>query len=212
MSLNGLATRDIGRFLSISKDTVMNILKKRIHQSGINYIIIVRLMGRKIQLLIVKEDIATLTRYLTKCTSLRQEKRVRALLYFKNTTVPNQNILCKELNIGPRTLQKWKKMYKEKGINDFLKEHTRERPSKLISAELHYALEKRLNYNKDPLLGYLHAQEWIMTEFGIELKYSHLRQYLIKHFGSKIKRDRKSYVQKDEGVRKVFLKTSLSKV
>ncbi len=165
-------------------------------------------MGRKVQLLSIKEDISTLKGYLPKCKSLRQEKRLRALLYFKENAIPDQDSLCKELNISPRTLQQWKKSYGREGIEGFLKAQTRDKPSKLISPELHKALEERMNSTTDPFLGYWHAQEWIRDEFGIELKYSFLRQYLIGHFGSKVKRGRKSHVKKDGEAEKVFLKTS----
>jgi transposase len=164
-------------------------------------------MGRKLIPLSIKEDEATLRKYLSKVTTLQQEKKVRVLMYFKAYDTPIQEVIIKELNICTRTLQRWKKHYSEKGIKSLLKPQTRNKPSKLISGELHQALEAKSNDAKNPFLGYWHAQEWVKTEYGVDLNYWHLRQYLINHFGTKVKKGRRSHIRKDADVEELFKKT-----
>ncbi len=163
-------------------------------------------MGRNPITLSIKEDEPTLKKYLSKSTTLQQEKKSRMLMYFKNCESPSQDYLTRELNICTRTLQRWKKDYTDNGIKSFLSVQTRNKPSKLISNDLHLALEEKVNNTRDPLLGYWHAQEWVKTEQGIELKYGHLRQYLINHFGTKVKKGRRSHIRKDAAAEELFKK------
>ena len=168
-------------------------------------------MGKPTILLQVKEDTPTLKRHLTKCKTLKQEKKVRELLYF-NTPEPlvPEAQLCKELNISRRTLQRWKRQYSEEGIVPFLKPQSRKQDSGQINAQLHKAFEVKLNDIKDPLLGYWHAVRWAKTEHGAEVSYPNLRKYLIKHFGTKVKRGRRSHIEKHQGAEEEFLKSFLT--
>lgn len=165
-------------------------------------------MGRKANHLDIHEDEATLKKRLSKCTKLQEEKKVRMLIHFKGREAPDQPSLIKELNICERTLQRWKKEYAADGLDSFLSPQTRNKPSRLISESLHKALREKTNDPHDPFLGYWHAVEWVEQEHGVALKYEHLRSYLIKHFGTKVKRGRRSHIKKDADAEKAFLKSS----
>ena len=168
-------------------------------------------MGKQAIVIQVKENKATLKKHLANCKNLKQEKRIRMLLYFKNTEAPvPDGPLYKELNISQRTLQRWKHQYSEEGVASFLSAQTRKKGFKQVSAQLHEAFKVKLNDTKDPLLGYWHAVEWAKADHGAEVQYQTLRQYLIKHFGTKIKRGRKSHIEKDQGAEQAFLKSYLN--
>ena len=83
------------------------------------------------------------------------------------------------------------------------------RPSKIITTEIHDALNTKVNSSDVPLLGYWEAQQWIEEEFGVKIKYHWLRKYLITHFGTKLKSPRKSHHIKDDQAVEAFKKTAM---
>lgn len=79
--------------------------------------------------------------------------------------------------------------------------------SKIISQEIHLGLEKRANDPHNPFLGYWDAQDWVKKEYGVEIKYQRIREYLIQHFLTKTKSPQKSHIKKDKQAEEAFLKT-----
>jgi transposase len=55
--------------------------------------------------------------------------------------------------------------------------------------------------------GLSNAQDWVKKEFGVEIKYQRIREYLIQHFRTKTKSPRKSHIKKDKQAEEAFLKT-----
>jgi transposase len=47
-----------------------------------------------------------------------------------------------------------------------------------------------------------------MEQYGVEVNYHRIREYLIKHFKTKVKRPRKSHIQKDPQAEEAFFKTT----
>ncbi|MCL5126869.1 hypothetical protein [Algibacter sp. L4_22] len=80
--------------------------------------------------------------------------------------------------------------------------------SKIITKEIHDGLSKRLNSNAHGFLGYWDAQQWVLSQYNVDVKYHLLRQYLIKHFKTKLKSPRKSHYKKDDQAVNTFLKTT----
>ena len=155
----------------------------------------------------VIDDRVTLQKQLGKCSSLKQEKKVRMLLAFLNDSSTDQTVLCTQLAITLRTLQRWKRNYVLQGLEQFASLPKRKRTSSKVSAQLHDALQAKVHDTEDPLLGYWHAVEWVREQHGVELHYKQLRKYLITHFGTKVKRGRKSHVKKEEQAEATFLKS-----
>ena len=67
----------------------------------------------------VIDDRVTLQKQLGKCSSLKQEKKVRMLLAFLNDSSTDQTVLCTQLAITLRTLQRWKRNYVLQGLEQF---------------------------------------------------------------------------------------------
>lgn len=51
---------------------------------------------------------------------------------------------------------------------------------------------------------YWDAQQWILDEYGVEVNYQRIREYLTKHFGTKVKQPRKSHINKDPNGKATF--------
>lgn len=163
-------------------------------------------MGKTVKI-VVNESISSLKEFQTKQLNIKSEKRILCLLYLKNSKFRTQQELADYLSIDRRTLSGWIKKYKENGIEGILLKPTRNKPSKLISLELHEALSVKVKNSLDPLLGYWDAQRWVMENFNIDIQYHWLRVYLIKHFKTKLKSPRKSHYKKDDKAVDAFLKT-----
>lgn len=156
----------------------------------------------------VKESLSTLRRLRSKQPSLGKERRVHALICLKEGRFGFRQDLANHLGISLRCLENWVGEYNSEGIEGFLAVRPRRKGSGIIGPEVHQGLASRVNDGSAPFKGYWEAQQWIMEEYGLEVKYHRVREYLIKHFGTKVKRPRKSHVNKDPGAIEAFLKTA----
>ena len=111
--------------------------------------------------------------------------------------------------INHNSIVKWRKQYKQSGIEPLLK-HGRVGGFKksVVSKEEHDKIATKLNNPKNGIRGYTELLEWVKTEFAKDMKYITLVKYAQRHFGSKIKVARKSHVKKDEAAVAAFKKTS----
>jgi len=98
--------------------------------------------------------------------------------------------------------------YRKSGVSGIIIKPTRNKKSKIITPAIHQGLKEKLEDSNNPLHGYWDAQNWVLKEFGVQVQYHWLRQYLIKHFKTKLKTPRKSHYKKDEQAINAFLKTS----
>ncbi len=160
-------------------------------------------MGKKAELEI-KEDLKELRSLSKSQKSLQKQKRIVALLRIKASKDETRQDLSNYLGVHIRTLERWVNRYKTGGIEGLLSDKPRRIGSKIISEEIHAGLAKRVNDPKNSFKGYWDAQQWIKREYGIEVKYQRVREYLIQHFGTKVKSPRKSHIQKDEGAVALF--------
>lgn len=163
-------------------------------------------MGKKSQFN-VQESLAELQKMLSKCNSLKEEKRVRCLMAIKSAKFETRKELADNFGIHIRTLERWLNSYKSGGISEMLTDKPKNKQSKIITQEIHLGLEKRVNDPHNPFLGYWDAQDWVKKEFGVEIKYQRIREYLIQHFRTKTKSPRKSHIKKDKQAEEAFLKT-----
>lgn len=164
-------------------------------------------MGKKAQLEI-KESVSELEKELRKQGSLSREKRIRCLLFIKTGKFKTRQALAVYLGIHIRTMERWINKYKMAGISQMLYDEPKQRQSKIITEQIHNGLEERVNDAHNPFLGYWDAQIWVQQTYGVNIKYQRIREYLIKHFKTKIKTPRKSHVKKDMQAENAFLKTA----
>lgn len=164
-------------------------------------------MGRKSQIQI-RETLEELTAFRRKCKSVKEEKRVLALIHLKENEDITQAEVAESLGVTDRTMRAWLRQYKELGLSGCLPRRTRAKKSKLISREIHEALEVRLSDTSNPLLGYWHAKEWLLEEHCVSLNYHWLRKYMIEKLAAKLKQPRKSHIKKDKEAQRQFFANS----
>ena len=167
----------------------------------------IRCVGRK-QTLVIKESDSDLEKLRKKQGSIKAEKRVLCLILLKSKRFPTQEILANHLGVSRQQLVSWLTQYRRFGLEGFLLKTTRDRKSIKISFEIHQGLSEKVKDSKNPLLGYNDAQRWVQENFNVEINYHTLRDYLKKHFNTKLKTPRKSHINKDEKAGVNFLKTS----
>jgi transposase len=156
----------------------------------------------------IKESVLELRKLRLKQKSLSKQKRVDCLLYLKTSKFKTRQELANYLSVHIRTQERWLVKYRLHGLDYLLADSSKVRKSKIITQEIHQGLEIRVNSSDAPFLGYWDAQQWVNEQYNVEIKYHWLRQYLIKHFKTKLKTPRKSHYKKDQQAVDAFLKTS----
>ncbi len=163
-------------------------------------------MGKK-AFLDIKESILELKKLLSKQHTLKREKRLKSLLLIKTGKFETRQQVADGVSVHIRTLERWLRNYKEGGVDQMLSDKPKNKTSKIITAEIHNGLSQRVNDSHNPFLGYWDAQNWVKQQYGVDVKYHRIRQYLIQHFKTKLKTPRKSHYKKDDQAEKAFLKT-----
>jgi len=156
----------------------------------------------------VAESLEELKRAKSKIQTAKGQKRIECLMMFKSEPFKTKQAVADHLFVNRKTIHTWLDLYKAGGIKELLPATSRNKKSKIITEEIHEGLRKKLNDGSNALLGYWQAHSWVEQTYGIEISYGWLREYLIKHFKSKLKTGRKSHYKKDDKVVEVFLKTA----
>lgn len=129
------------------------------------------------------------------------------MIHTKESKFKGQLELANHLGVDYATVKRWLKQYREKGLTSLTQMKSGGKRPSVISSELHNKLSEKLNDSNNPLLGYWDAVLWVKSNHGIDLKYTTLREYLIRHFKTKLKEPRKSHYKKDEQAIEAFKKT-----
>jgi len=163
--------------------------------------------------IIVKETLSELKNLQRKSIPLIAN-RLRILIEFKkyDKTGISKRAVSENTGINHNSVLKWRNIYLEKGIKPFLI-HGRIGFKKSVIDEIsHKAIEKKLKDPKNGLRGYKELREWVAATLKLEVEYTTLVKYVIRHFGTKIKVARKSHVMKDEASVVTFKKTLVMSV
>ena len=156
----------------------------------------------------IEESLLELKNLRLKQPTLPKQKRVDCLIQLKTSKFKTRQELANHLGIHIRTQERWLAQYKTGGIASYISDEPQIRPSKIITPEIHDALESKVNSSDSPFLGYWEAQQWVEDTFNVQIKYHWLRKYLITHFKTKLKSPRKSHYKKDEQAIEAFFKTA----
>jgi len=158
--------------------------------------------------LTISESLSELKKLRSAQPTLSKQKRIDCLIHLKTSKFETRQELANHLRVHIRTQERWLTKYRNGGLISLLTDLPNNRPSKIISPEIHDALKVKVSSSDAPLLGYWEAQQWVEEKFGIKINYHWLRKYLITHFGTKLKSPRKSHYQKDEQAIEAFFKTT----
>ena len=141
-------------------------------------------------------------------------QRLRVLLECKlhEQTGISKRDLSKNTGFNHNSVQKWRKMYVEGGLESLLHHNkTGFKPSSFTKAE-HELLKAKLHDKQNGLVGYKELQGWVETEMNKVVKYKTIYAYVRSNFDTKIKVARKSHVKKDVEAVEAFKKTSIKSV
>jgi transposase len=164
-------------------------------------------MGKK-AILDITESVLELKKLLLKQKTLKTEKRLKSLIAIQSGKFETRQAIADYLGVHIRTLERWLTNYKSGGIFNMLKDKPKNITSRIITPDIHQGLSQRVNDPHNPFLGYWDAQNWVKAQYGVDVKYQRIREYLIQHFKTKLKTPRKSHYKKDEDAEKAFLKTA----
>ena len=164
-------------------------------------------MGMKAKIKI-KESVESLNLLYKKERNSIAKLKLKCLLYTKENKYSTQSILATHLGISHATVKRWIKIYREEGLLSYLSEKRGGNRKNILPEEVHIALSKRVNSSSDPFKGYWDVQLWIKKHYNIDIKYTTIRSYLIRHFKTKLKTPRKSHYKKDQQAIEAFFKTS----
>ena len=156
----------------------------------------------------IEESLSELKKLRLKQPTLSKQKRVDCLIHLKTSKFETRQELANHLSIHIRTQERWLTKYRTQGIASFITDKPKIRTSKIISPQIHDALEAKVSSSDSPFLGYWEAQQWVEDTFGVTIKYHWLRKYLITHFKTKLKSPRRSHYKKDEQAIEAFFKTA----
>ena len=158
--------------------------------------------------IVVTESFQELKQIQSRQRSLKAEKRIHCLLLVKSNKFKTQALLGDYLGVGRQTIVTWLSLYRKGGIEGIQLKATRNKPSKIITPQIHEGLCEKVKDGQHPLLGYWDAKIWVKDQYGVDIQYHWLRAYMIKHFKTKLKSPRKSHIKKDVAQVETFLKTS----
>lgn len=137
-------------------------------------------------------------------------QRLRVLLILKQheSTGISKRETARLAGVCADSVQKWRKIYTQEGIDGLLKHNKTGFKPSVFSAEEHTRLEGKLNDPNNGLQGYVELKRWIGKEFGKEVLYRTVVNYCVAHFHSSVKVARKSHIKKDAQKVDSFKKTS----
>ena len=155
----------------------------------------------------IKESPSELRSLRKKQTQYRIEKRIIWLLELQKGNFKTREALSIYLDINLRTQERWILRYISGGIDELLTDKPKNISSRIITPEIHKGLSERVNSSDNPFLGYWDAEQWVQSQYNVDVQYHNLRRYLTQHFKTKLKSPRKSHYKKDDKAVDAFLKT-----
>jgi len=157
----------------------------------------------------IKETLGELKSYKSKVHNYKSGQRLKELILLKEDSLLSLTSVARQLAISTRSLSRWILLYKQKGIEAYIAPETRDKPSKIITPEIHESLEKSLKNTDNPFNSYMEVQQWLKEEHGIEIEYQWLWKYLTTKMGTTLKVPRKSHSKKDPDAAEAFFKNAI---
>ena len=157
--------------------------------------------------IIIKESLSEL-----KCLQRKSghliAKRLQILIEFKKNEEMgiSKRAVSDKTGINHNSITKWRNVYLKSGIRTFLVHGRKGFKKSVIDSVSHKAIEKKLKDPRNGLRGYKELRQWVSETLNLEVEYSTIVKYAIRHFGTKIKVARKSHVKKDENSVDTFKK------
>lgn len=156
---------------------------------------------------IVKESIKELKR-LQKVSKPLFIPRLRMLQVIKDSKKPlSKTALSKLVGVNHNSIQKWRSMYLEGGLEGLLAHKTTASAPFMFTKDERERIYNKLSDPKSGIRGYKELLIWVEQQLGKTVKYNSLMVFCRNQFGTKIKVARKSHIKKDDKAVEAFKKT-----
>jgi transposase len=133
-------------------------------------------------------------------------KMLAMLLLLKQNPGLTKLSLSLQLGASDKSIQTWRSNYLKGGIALMLSDNRGGYKKAAITPEVSKALSDRLNNPKQGFRSFIELQQWLITEFDIEMEYHAVNKYVKRKFGARLKVSRKSHVLKSPADEAVFKK------
>lgn len=133
-------------------------------------------------------------------------KCLQMLVLLKQQGNISKYLLAEQLCSSHSSVGKWRTAYITGGIKDLLQDNRGGHKKAAITPAVNNALSNRLNNPKEGFRSFIEVQQWLITEFGIEMEYHAVNKYVKRKFGTRLKVSRKSHVLKSPADEAVFKK------
>lgn len=133
-------------------------------------------------------------------------KCLQMLILLKLQGSISKYLLAEQLCSSHSSVGKWRTAYITDGIKGLLQDNRGGYKKAAITPKVNNALSDRLNNPKEGFRSFIEVQQWLATEFGIEMEYRAVNKDVKRKFGARLKVSRKSHVLKSPADEAVFKK------
>lgn len=155
---------------------------------------------------IVKESIKELRLYQKQFPS--KFKALQMLIIIKQQGSLSKDKLSLLLGSGHSSILSWRRIYLSGGIAALVVENRGGFRKGKIAGKAEKKLVQRLNNPKEGFRSFIEIQQWLLSEFNIEMQYHAVNKYVKRKYGARLKVSRKSHVLKSPADEAVFKKLS----
>lgn len=152
----------------------------------------------------IKESAEHLQYLLRKQDKLLQQSRVKALLLVKQGKVNYTYELSNKLKRGRKTIYNWLRMYKEKGIKEYLSVSSRGKRNDRLTEDEKQAISRKLQDASTDITSYVELCNWTESAFEKKVPYHVIYNYCRSRLNSRLKIARESHRKKDEQAVEAF--------
>ena len=157
---------------------------------------------QQIKQVLIKETLAQLRSLQKRYPS--KFKALEMLIVFKQCGSISKYAVAAQIGSSQSSVGKWRILYSTNGIEGLLTEKRGGNRAGQITLEVAKRLSNRLNNPKEGFRSFIEVQQWLASEFGIEMQYHAVNKYVKRKFGARLKVSRKSHVLKSPADEAVF--------
>ena len=156
----------------------------------------------------IKESLSEIKK-LMKNASPMIYKRLQSLLAFKENefTGISKRIIAKELGVNHNSIQTWRSMYIQGGIENLMGHAMIGYKPSSITKEQEEALQEQMNNPENGFAGFVELLDWFDTKFETTTNYKTFHGFVVRKFNAKVKVARKVHIKKDDEAVAAFKKT-----
>ena len=153
----------------------------------------------------IKESVTELKKLQHKSPSYLSV-RLQMLLVMKTKDIHSKRGLSDILGISANSIQSWKKLYSQSGIDKLMEYHRGGNKQPVIDAKADKAILAKLSNPYEAPRSYKELQQWVDENLIKGINYHTLNKHVKNKHKKKLKVVRKSHIKKDEQAVAAFKK------